>query len=315
MSTTQGRTGRSRAVSAVVLLVSVVAAMLAQGAFADTASAAVHRQSATAVTINHNAWVYDVGTVPISGAIIGNGRYLGGATVEIWTRPTTAVGTWTHIANARSNSAGRYSVNITATEVRYYQARFAGTYSWFRSASPVIHLYARRIGTRFASTTMNNTSVGYGGGTDIRGVVVDARGARVAGQRVQLFGLPAGRTTWVLEANANTSATGSYIFSPRHQVVTISYQVRFAQTVKWTASMSPAVRLTVGKLSTTVAAAVLHPMITTGAAAMVTGTLSDALGRRLAAQRVEIWSKTANSTNWADLGPAVTNSYFDLSVS
>lgn len=316
MSTTQGRNGRSRAASAVVLLVAVVAAMLAQVAVADTASAAgpppmaaaVYQAAATRVTIDHNGWTYDVGTVPISGAFIGNGRYVGGAIIEIWTRPTTSIGSWTRIAVTRTNSGGRYSVNINATTTRYYQARFAGSYSWARSASPVIHLYARRIGTRFVATSPGNTTVPYNGGVDIRGTVIDIRGHRVIGQRVQLFGRPQGANSWVLKANSTTNTAGGYVFASRRQTYTIVYQVRLVASVKWSPSTSPAFWLTVGKLNTKVSASLLHPTIALGAGAMVTGALSDTLSRPLAGQRVEIWSKPANSASWTHLGAAVANS-------
>lgn len=259
MRVTQGRTSRCRATSAVGLLVAVAAAMLAQVAIADTASAAaprpmtasvysaaVHHVAATRVTIDHNGWAYDVGRVPLTGVIIGNGRVLGGATIQIWSRPTSAVGTWVHIANTPSNSSGRYTVNINATTVRYYQARFAGTYSWAASNSPFIHLYARKVGTKFASVTANNVKVGYGGGTDLRGIVIDIRNARVAGQHVELWsGLPG--AGWTHIANANTNSVGAYIFSPRKLTKTISYQVRFPATVKWTASVGPVQVITVAK--------------------------------------------------------------------
>lgn len=314
MSTTQGRNGRSRAASAVVLLVAVVAAMLAQVAIADTASAAGARPMAavavqtTQVTIDHNNWTYDVGTVPISGAFTGNGRYVGGATIEIWTRPTTSVGSWTRIAVTRTNSVGRYIVNINATTTRYYQARFAGTYIWARSVSPVIRLNARRIDTRFVSTSPGNTTVPYKGGVDIRGIVVDIRGHRVIGQRVQLFGRLQGALSWVLKASSTTNTAGGYVFASRLQTYTIVYQVRLVASVKWSPSTSPAFWLTVGKLNTKVSASLLHPTITSGAGAMVIGALSDTLGRPLAGQRVEIWSKPANSASWAHLGSAVANS-------
>lgn len=313
MRVTQGRTGRCRATSAVGLL---VAAMLAQVAIADTASAAatrpmaasVYSAAATQVTINNNAHTYEVGTVPISGSFVGAGRYIGGATIEIWSRPTATVGSWTRIAVTRTNSTGRYGVNLNAMTTRYYQARFAGTYSWARSASPIIHLYARRIGTRFAYTSPGNTSVAYNGGVDIRGIVIDSHIRRVLGQRVKLFGLPQGASTWVLEANGVTNSAGAFVFSPRRQTVTIVYQVRMVGTAMWAPSVSPTLRLTVGKLNTKVSATLLDPTITPGAGAMVTGGVTDALGRSLAGQRVEIWSKPADSASWTHLGTAVTNS-------
>lgn len=306
MNTTKGRT-RGAWIAALLIATATISTQIVA---APSAAASGFHLSAAHLSIQGNH-AFDAGK--ITGHLGDtHGRAIHGAKIEIWSRASTDRA-WTHLATVKTNPSGNYTIRLTPSATRVYQARFLTTGHWAGASSTSIHLQALNIATSLTSVS-SSSNVAFGSGVDIHGVLTDVHNRRLVGDHVELFSLTAGAYSWKPTASTTTSLLGGYVFSPRSLTATTQFQVRFAGTSALKASAAAAIAVTVrpmlpvppAKPTAKVGISLEHYDIISGPE-LVNGNVSDAQGNRVGAgQTVEVWSTAVGANAWTDLGSATT---------
>ena len=182
----------------------------------------------------------------IRGTLLdSHNRRLTGQRVEIWSK-TTGAKAWTRTAVVTTNRSGNYVFTLRNLSIsKDYQVRYQGAAIYTKAASKSFRTVVGKLSTSITAIP-TATSIDYGYGIIVTGHLKDSRGTSVGGQRVTIYGIRAGSSTWAMLGTTTTSASGNYSFTTAAMTITTTLQARFAGADPRTGSASPAKVITVG---------------------------------------------------------------------
>jgi GH25 family lysozyme M1 (1,4-beta-N-acetylmuramidase) len=142
-----------------------------------------------------------------------------GKAVSLWSRPATGT-TWTRLATATTDSAGRYSVGAAVRSATDYEARFVDGTAYGSSTGPTVRVTAVPA---VATTDLRKAEdrVRRGAPLMIHGHVTTASGG-VAGSTVSYYKRPVSGGTWTfVRTSTSLAPTGwhSITIRPRRAMV------------------------------------------------------------------------------------------------
>ena len=249
--------------------------------------------SATPTTIDHG------GTSTIGGVITIGGSPAEFAQVELWGASGTGFPN-TLITTVTSNSSGQLAYDVTLTQSRRYEWRYAATDQHSSATSPTALVSVRRP----TVLTMTATATDLRPGHQVTlSTTLRSDGALVSGRSVALY-KSTNETTWTLVATRSTDAAGaaSAQFTPS---ATATYRWEHQRTGTLGPATSPTKQVFVRTVTALTVDASADSVAPGESTTLRTTLLSG--GAPVHGEIVKLLASTDGGTSWAVVGTRSTN--------